>query len=121
MALFSERLGFEEKQLLQVDRIDQPLRNRLWSIFDLLYFRDWSDTYHDINASTAAAEQVQRTMRMLWMNFYKQPADTYPGPQQFMSTLRNSVLRGEPWHRVYNALEAFLEIMKEDKREIDIT
>jgi hypothetical protein len=118
MASFSERLGFETKQSLQVDRIDQTLRNRLWTIFDSMYFRDWSDSDRYLSTQTLLAREVQAAMQMLWFTFYKEPDDTYPGPKAFMSTLRSSILQQQPWHRVYSALEAFLEVMEKDKREI---
>jgi hypothetical protein len=113
MASFSERFGFEKKQPLQVDRIDPALRNRLWSAFDLMYFGQWS--------RTPLANEVQDAMLMLWLTFYKEPNDTYPGPQEFMGKMRNSVLNEEPWHRVYSALEAFLKIMGEGRRAPVVT
>ena len=115
MASFSERLGFEKEQPLQVDRIDQGLRNRLWSVFDVAYFGQWSNSDH-YNIPTPLAREVKAAMHKLWLTFYKEPSDTYPGPQEFMRKIRYSVLQQQPWHRVYSALEAFLNVMEEGGR-----
>ena len=92
MALFSERHGFESKLPLQVDTLEKPLRNRLWSVFEIAFFGRWSETQTNFPISTSFADEVMQEMRALWLNFLKQPNDRYPGAREFMKTLRASVL-----------------------------
>ena len=68
---FSERLGFKSvKEQLQVDSIDDELKNSLWSVY-LEFFLQKLDNC-DISP------QLTNFGRSLWYNFFKKPIDTLP-------------------------------------------
>ncbi len=65
--LFSERSGIIPEKPLQIDNIDQDLRNQVWSILFMRYF------HPDFKLKKSRSI----TMR-IWAEFFKQPIDDMP-------------------------------------------
>ena len=115
--LFSERLGVIPEQSLQIDNIDQELRNRIWSILFVDYF--------DPNL-----EKKSHILRSIWIKFLKLPIDDMP--LNDMSSLLNIQRRNKEsliykniffdldWYRIYDLLEFIVEYENQnDSRILD--
>lgn len=67
---FSERLGYKSiREQLQIESIDNDLRNSLWSVFLDSFFNDLSNYGYQLDA-------LYYYHRALWFNFFKLPLDT---------------------------------------------
>ena len=63
--LFSERSGIIPEKPLQIDNIDQDLKNRIWSILFVGFF-------------DPDLEEKSHILRSIWTKFLKQPIDETP-------------------------------------------
>jgi len=92
---FSERYGHKPiKEIIQLDDIDQDLRNGLWSLLKLHCWdnMDGVKTVYGggIFLNSPSNEEHKNLCRSLWMNYFKKPIDQ----------LNNN------WETVYNELRA---------------
>ncbi len=107
MKLFSERKGSEPPKLVQSDDMDQPLRNKLWSVFYDYFFHFWSDCDDVIGYPTALSKHVSDQLRWLWVNLLNNTSDSYPGDKECVRIVRQ-VFVGHRWDKVYSAVEVCL-------------
>lgn len=69
MALFSQRKGISPaNKALQVESIDQELKNRLWSGLTLHIWNRYNSEYN----------RVESLIKEIWLHHFKQPIDTVP-------------------------------------------
>ena len=88
--------------------MDQPLRNKLWSVFYDHFFHLWSDRrLLQPRYSTSLSEFVSRQLRWLWMNLLNNTSDSYPGDEKCVKQVRQ-VFVCERWDKVYSAVEVCL-------------
>ncbi len=111
---FSQRIGKTESiKKLQIDTVDDDLKNGLWNglkiyVFDQLskYIQHSSDTQFDVFCF------------IMWHDFYKLPIDTIPDynshSEQF---IRDSFFKGQ-WYDVYDHLE-YIANIESDSFSID--
>ncbi|MBD3192153.1 MAG: hypothetical protein GF308_16030 [Candidatus Heimdallarchaeota archaeon] len=62
---FSERTGVKPKKSLQIDSVDEDLRNRLWTIF--VFFSEKLKLFNQ-----------GRLLRHIWLDCLKKPLDEFP-------------------------------------------
>jgi hypothetical protein len=105
MKLFSERKGIEPPKLVQSDDMDQPLRNKLWSVFYDYFFRFWSD--REMGRPTPLAKHISQQLRWFWVNLLNNTSDSYPGDEKCVQRLRK-VFVCDGWDKVYSAVELCL-------------
>ncbi|MGA2674979.1 MAG: hypothetical protein ABSE99_17325 [Terracidiphilus sp.] len=73
--LFSERYGHTPaKSIIQIDSVDDALKNSLWSILKL---HIW-DHVHFYQYATVfrANPEIETFCQRMWFNYYKLPLDT---------------------------------------------
>ena len=72
---FSQRQGLEPIRVeLQHDSIDEDLKNSLWSAVYICFFDNSNGFFiQQLRYSRQGVES-----HCLWMNFFKQPLDTFP-------------------------------------------
>lgn len=112
MSRFSERMGLKEvRSVLQVDDVDQPLRNHLWS---LIY------VHLDTGENSRVMEYSHRARgyNAIWLHFLNLPIDTVP---DYLTTandrLREYFFKAK-WFEVYDFLEFFVaEFLEERERD----
>lgn len=110
--LFSERLGVIPEKSLQIDNIDQELRNRIWSILFVDYF--------DQNL-----EKKSHILRSIWIKFLKLPIDDMPSSLNRQERHRESriykyIFFHLDWYRIYDLLEFIVEYENQnDSRILD--
>ncbi len=97
--LFSQRKGLKPvKTMMQVDSMDTDLRNGLWNMLQLYYWRSIDDSF-GINAD------VQTLLTRLWLHYFKQPLDSMPHNwYDVKQQLRDYFFRSQ-WNEVYDFVE----------------
>ncbi len=77
--LFSERHGYKKvRDVIQIESMDQPLRNGLWTVLKLLVWdnvRDSDSMYRGVYLS-AGNDEMQALCSAIWISYFKKPIDT---------------------------------------------
>ena len=108
MKLFSHRHGLKPvKNVIQIDSIDDDLRNRLWDSLKLFYW----DIVHcskisDINRYGGNSEKgVALLIKKLWHSYYKQPLDTMDDHWLLIYDEIRQYFFSSEWFEVYDFIE----------------
>lgn len=107
---FSQRKGITPiMKSIQVDSIDEDLRNGLWSALVEFYWEKCDmpkDSFGIL--SQISGSKLETLFKDLWHNYFKRPRDTIPtyfyGDGGGLETLRNYFFRAE-WYEVYDFIE----------------
>ena len=105
MNLFSERYGYKPvRETLQVESIDKPLRNKLWSILQETYW-DTAILSRGGHTFLSKSSPLRTLCRDLWVNLFKRAIDTLSDDWAVIrEEFRRHFFRGE-WYEVYDFLE----------------
>lgn len=106
---FSERYGYKPiREIIQIDSIDEPLRNGLWS---LLKIHCWdhvqrsSGIYGGYYLDDFGNEEIRVLCERLWFNYFKKPLDQLSDDwRKVLSQLREYYYSCE-WYAVYDFIE----------------
>lgn len=102
---FSQRKGYKSvSQIIQKDRITDELHNTLWSVLDLLIWRQ--DGYFD-------ESKMEKFGTILWLNYFKKPVDTLSSSYETLRTIREYFFSCE-WYEVYDFIEFTLCYFEDD-------
>ena len=95
--LFSQRYGYRPiKEIIQIENIDQDLRNGLWDAL--------KKSYWDLYESNDSRD-LQVLIERIWHKYFKWPIDTIPNQwANTYRTLRNYFFECE-WYEVYDFIE----------------
>lgn len=113
---FSQRIGKKPiKTVLQIESIDEDLKNRLWNATKENFFDKLKDY-----ASYGAETEKGKVCKFIWMEFFKNPVDKIPSFSNspnvdtygFMSYLRKWFYSCE-WYEIYDLIE-FLSYLDND-------
>lgn len=121
MATFSERMGIKPvKSAVQVDSMDDALRNRLWSALAIRYWHVgvlWvhPDDIDDIDMSWTDAEKAEidsyitvaenNFLWAVWDRHFKKPLDDKPDNWQEARSVIKDFFFACPWYEVYDFIE----------------
>ena len=101
MKLFSEREGFELPKVLQIEGMDQDLRNAIWNILYEHFFKKLLDAH----IITYLNDYNKFLVINIWSKFFKLRIDEINEYcHQFINNMKNFIATDE-WHRVYSFLE----------------
>lgn len=101
MKWFSQRKGLKKiKTEIQVDYMDNELRNRLWNVLTMTYW----DTME--GAQWVSESQVMETLfTRIWHKYFKEPLDTMPRYwRDLYDKIREYFFKCE-WYEVYDLIE----------------
>ncbi|WP_182200076.1 AbiJ-NTD4 domain-containing protein [Paraliobacillus salinarum] len=100
MMLFSERVGLKPvKNAIQIDSVDDDLRNGLWNVFYNLFFEQ-NDEIYIYNSS------LRTLMKNIQINYFKKPIDeTDTRPLYFVSEIKDYFFNTVKWYEVYDLIE----------------
>jgi hypothetical protein len=121
MPLFSQRKGLTPlRTALQVDDVDMPLRNRLWSALHFGLWRHWSP--RDLSGyQSPDAIEVERIVDHLWVKYFRQPFDTRPRFEPGTKGSAYEQIRRhffeDKWFEVYDFIESLVQCVPEELRE----
>lgn len=106
---FSERYGYKKvREIVQVDSMEQSLRNGLWS---LLKINVWDNVKIDLGMtpgyflSSRINSDIQSLCIRLWHHYFKRPLDELNDDwEEVLPGLRNYFFKCN-WHEVYDFIE----------------
>lgn len=101
MRLFSQRKGFKPiKSVLQVDDMDDDLRNGLWDALTVFYWNQidtkWISDY----------DEVDVLFKKLWHSYFKRPIDTLDNSWPITHKVVRSCFYNCAWYEVYDFIES---------------
>jgi hypothetical protein len=96
--LFSQRIGIKPiKQTVQIDSMDDDLRNCLWNVLRASYWDRLPNIAYD--------QHMQTLLRSLWMSFFKLPFDDLPiEPDDIYDYLKKYFYK-TTWVETYDFIE----------------
>jgi hypothetical protein len=110
MKLFSHRKGLRPvRTKLQIDSIDQGLKNRLWSSLDGFYWH--GIRIIPIGFHQPAMKDYRVFFERLWDEYFKEPLDTLPSDSvEACDVVRKWFFdSSRPWYDVYDFIELVVE------------
>lgn len=103
MAPFSERMGITPPKAIQIDSMDDELRNSLWNALVLFYWQPLMDArYHE---SLSGYSNLEILAQRLWLNFFKWPLNTLSQYSYEVGQVISKYFFGCEWWRVYGLVE----------------
>jgi hypothetical protein len=109
---FSQRIGKTPvKTILQVESIDEELKNRLWNVVREEFFNQFSDPHDEYS-------QIGEVCARIWKDFFGETIDTIPSygrtisVESFILTLKDWFYHAK-WYEIYDLIEFIVEIDKE--------
>jgi hypothetical protein len=109
---FSQRLGITPiEKALQIEAMDDDLRNSLWSLLKTFYFDKFNRSKYDMYRGRydyISSSNLNSLFRSLWFSFFKKPIDTIPSlyydSDGGYGQLREYFFK-TTWHGVYDFVE----------------
>lgn len=100
---FSERHGHKSvRDSLQIESVDDDLRNGLWSVLEL---HAWNQVHLGHSTSLEYDKDMTALCRRLWLHYFKKPLDTLGYDwQNIRAKLRDYFFSCE-WFEVYDFIE----------------
>lgn len=106
---FSERYGYKKvREIVQLDSIDEPLRNALWSLLKIHvwdYVRASTGMFGGYYLSSDANREIRDLCERLWFHFFKKPLDQLDHDwSKVLEQLRRYFFECQ-WYDVYDFIE----------------
>ncbi len=103
---FSQKIGRTPvKTLLQIESIDEDLKNRIWNILLDDFFKKLPDY------SSSGDSEMAQLCKYIWVDFFANPIDTIPSydtgtvyTKGFIKVFREWYYKAE-WYEIYDLLE----------------
>lgn len=107
--IFSERYGYKKvRELVQLESMDDPLRNALWSLLKL-YVWDKIMASAGIRGgyylSNYGNEEIATLCRRLWYSYFKKPLDQLHNDWNDVYNLLRRYFFEAEWYEVYDFIE----------------
>lgn len=114
---FSERMGKRPvKNILQIEGMDDDLRNSLWNILKICVWDREGFVYNRY----AGAGEINAFSSALWFQLFKKPVDLRPRhPGDILAEIRKYFFICQ-WYDVYDFLEFVLEQEKSNNLEVSL-
>lgn len=106
---FSERYGYKKvREIVQIDSIDEPLRNALWSLMKVYvwdHVHESTELYGGYYLSSHGNEEIRQFCERLWFNYFKKPLDQLDNDwTKVYAQLRRYFFECE-WFEAYDFIE----------------
>lgn len=106
---FSERYGYKKvRELIQVESIDTPLKNKMWGILKIFY---WDTAYSSPTSggcylSSSANQELLNLCERIWFDFLKEPLDALDmNWHSVLEDLRFNYFDNFQWYEIYDFIE----------------
>lgn len=113
---FSERYGYKKvREIIQIDSIDEPLRNGLWSLLKIHVWDNICMSSYGLHyLSDRSNSEIKQLCVLIWFHFFKEPLDQLDDKwDKAHQCIREFFFRCE-WYEVYDFLE-FVSINYDDE------
>ncbi|MEA5516495.1 AbiJ-NTD4 domain-containing protein [Nodularia sp. UHCC 0506] len=113
MDTFSQRHGFKPKrEIMQIESMNQDLRNSLWNVLVLLvweklekYYQDYGPIDYSSLGQDFEVNEIKSLIWLLWFSHFKQTLDTLTGVWTLDFKFIKTLFFKYQWHEVYDFLE----------------
>lgn len=107
---FSERYGYKKvREIVQIDSIDEPLRNALWSLLTVHvwdHMHPSSDGFTvNYRLSSGLNSEISKLCHRLWFAYFKKPLDQLDNNWNTVYNQLREYFFGHEWYEVYDFLE----------------
>ncbi len=106
---FSERYKYKPvREFIQIESIDEPLRNGIWSLLKLFY---WDEVHHSSGLyggyylSSIGNERIKALCELIWFDFFKIPLDQIDNNWKVVLKQLRDYFFGCAWFEVYDFIE----------------
>ena len=103
---FSERYGYRSvRELIQLESMDEPLRNCLWSLLKVHVWDRVDNPYHSHTLVSDQNRPIKTLCIRIWLHYFKHPLDTLGDDwRKVLSVLRDYFFSCQ-WYEIYDFLE----------------
>lgn len=106
---FSERYGYRKvREIVQIDSMDEPLRNALWSLLGVFVWDNVqvsTGIYHVYYLSDHSNKEIFALCRLMWFSYFKEPIDQLDNDwSKVLPLLRRRFLECF-WYEAYDFIE----------------
>jgi len=108
MKSFSERKGLKPvKSIIQVDSMDEDLRNGLWNTLTIYYWNQIKPKRLGVRYCMYLSNDrnVEILCNLLWLHYFKKPLDTLPKEWTIVYDEMKNYFFSCKWNEVYDFLE----------------
>jgi len=113
--LFSQRKGLRPAtKVLQLESIDDELKNQLWSCFHELYLKTYEGVRtspYDNPAPRVIGSNMETFFGLIWLSYFKQPTDTMPNNIDGVVGIVRKHFFEARWHDVFDFMEFLLQVV----------
>jgi len=114
---FSQRIGQTPlTKKLQIESIDEELKNGLWNIYDIFILNGISTEY----SYQWGVEPSTFFSRCLWLNYFKKPVDRIPNYFSGVRSYIREYFFSCSWFQIYDLVESSIDIIKDNHFEIQL-
>ena len=118
---FSQRLGITPAgKAVQIETMDDDLRNSLWSLLQAFYWDKFNRTMYDVVGNRKdhiSGSNLNSLFNSFWLYFFKKPIDTIPlffyGGDGGLAVLREYFFKTE-WYGVYDFVEFVSQYLRDE-------
>jgi hypothetical protein len=107
---FSERYGHKSvREIIQIDSIDEALKNGLWNLLKIYYWDKAKYSSHEFSGGYSLLSDSNKGLRILcnrlWFDYFRKPLDHLSDDwSKVLEQLRSYFFSAE-WYEVYDFLE----------------
>ena len=114
MELFSQKYGYKPvKSIMQVESIDEDLRNSLWNAVHIFY---WESLNRHYVLDSGDNHEMHLFCIFLWRDYFKEPIDAMPELcSKAIAYLREYFFSCE-WNEVYDFLQFLANNYPDEKK-----
>lgn len=106
---FSERYGYKKiREIVQIDTIDEPLRNALWNLLTIYvwdHMRPSTGFHGGYRLSDSSNREINELCRRLWFSYFQKPLDQLNDEWREVHTYLRKYFFGCEWYEVYDFIE----------------
>ncbi|MBF0518546.1 MAG: hypothetical protein HQK92_02355 [Nitrospirae bacterium] len=106
---FSERYNYTKiRDVVQIESMDEPLRNGLWSLLDIYIWKhvQYSNNgYVDQSLSNPLNKTFNQLCIRLWLHYFNKPIDTLDNDWSVVHTYIRKYFFECQWYEVYDFIE----------------
>ncbi len=96
MTSFSQREAIDPRKQIQVESMDNALRNSLWNVFVIFW---------KIHTKNRWESELRKLVNILWLDFFKEPLDDLDDFREDECEQIRQRFFGLKWNRVYEFVE----------------
>ena len=104
---FSQRQGIKPiKNIIQIDSMDDDLRNSLWNLLKIYYFNSIYGNISDIPSRYINLSNDDRIfLENIWISYFKKPLDEWNGYWGYTYKFLHDYFFDAEWYEVYDFVE----------------